>query len=54
LVASGQAIGLHIVTQNRLPTVITSLTKFPVKDFTVEHPALKAPVEMGLKWIKLQ
>jgi hypothetical protein len=51
--SSGQAIGLHIVTQNRLLTVIALLTKFPVKNFTVEHTALKALIEMRLKWIKL-
>jgi hypothetical protein len=53
LVASGQAIRLHIVTQNRLLAVVTFLTKLSVKNFTVEHTALKALIKMRLKRIKL-
>jgi hypothetical protein len=53
LVASGQAIGLHIVAQNRFLTVIALLTKLSVKDFTVEDTALKALIETRLERIKL-
>jgi hypothetical protein len=48
LVASGQAIGLHIVAQNRFLTVIALLTKLSVKDFTVEDTALNGSSLLSL------